>query len=105
MTDEIGIIGAGAWGTALATVTAAAGNRVTLWAREPDIVSAINDGHENPLFLSGITLDPGDKGHRQPCRSGERRAVARRLPGAACSRHVESASAKPCADHIVRKGY
>src|SRR5205085_1274724 len=39
-------------------VAARAGSAVTLWARDPAVVAAINHGHENPLFLPGITLDP-----------------------------------------------
>jgi glycerol-3-phosphate dehydrogenase (NAD(P)+) len=31
---------------------------VTLWAREPEVVAAINDGHENTLFLKGVPLSP-----------------------------------------------
>jgi glycerol-3-phosphate dehydrogenase (NAD(P)+) len=52
-----GIIGGGAWGTALAQVCARAGLAVTLWAREAEVVEAINAAHENPLFLPGVTLD------------------------------------------------
>ncbi|MDE0797159.1 MAG: NAD(P)-dependent glycerol-3-phosphate dehydrogenase, partial [Alphaproteobacteria bacterium] len=54
----ISIIGAGAWGTALALAARRAGNDVTLWAYEADIVAAINDAHENTLYLPGVTLDP-----------------------------------------------
>lgn len=56
MNKKIGIIGAGAWGTALAQVYATAGNDVTLWAREPEVVAAINEQHENTVFLPGIKL-------------------------------------------------
>ncbi|MGE3745067.1 MAG: NAD(P)H-dependent glycerol-3-phosphate dehydrogenase [Sphingomonadaceae bacterium] len=55
---RIGVIGGGAWGTALAQVSAADGQPVLLWAREPDVVDAINQGHENTEFLSGIPLSP-----------------------------------------------
>ncbi|MBX9796763.1 NAD(P)H-dependent glycerol-3-phosphate dehydrogenase [Sphingomonas sp.] len=54
----IGVIGAGAWGTALAQVLAAAGAGVTLWAREAEVVERINQARENPLFLPGVTLSP-----------------------------------------------
>ena len=57
--QTIGIIGAGAWGTALAATVARAGRSVTLWAREPEVVAAINDDHENRNFLSGIRLPDG----------------------------------------------
>ena len=52
-----GVIGGGAWGTALAQVCARAGLTVTLWAREAEVVSGVNGGHENALFLPGVKLD------------------------------------------------
>ena len=39
---RVGIVGAGAWGTALAVTAARAGCDVTLWAREPEVVASIN---------------------------------------------------------------
>ncbi|MDB5492917.1 MAG: hypothetical protein JWP86_254 [Phenylobacterium sp.] len=54
-----GVIGGGAWGTALAQVCARAGLETVLWAREPDVVADINDHHENRLFLPGVSLDAG----------------------------------------------
>ncbi|MBI4030393.1 MAG: NAD(P)-dependent glycerol-3-phosphate dehydrogenase [Proteobacteria bacterium] len=57
MSAKIGVIGAGAWGTALAQTYAAAGNDVTLWACEPEVASAVNAQHENTVFLPGIKLD------------------------------------------------
>lgn len=56
--QRIGIIGAGAWGTALAAVARRAGRDVVLRAHEPETVAAINAHHENPDFLPGIALDP-----------------------------------------------
>lgn len=55
--ERIGIVGAGAWGTALAAAAARAGRSVHLWAREKDVVASINDGRENVRFLPGIALD------------------------------------------------
>lgn len=55
--DHFGIIGGGAWGTALGMALRRAGRQVTLWAREPEVVEAINLRHENPVFLPGIPLD------------------------------------------------
>ena len=55
---SIGVIGAGAWGTALAQVAAAGGEPVLLWAREADVVAAINATHENAAFLAGVPLSP-----------------------------------------------
>ncbi len=55
---KIGVIGGGAWGTALAQVAAAGGEPVRLWAREGGVVTSINATHENRVFLSGIALAP-----------------------------------------------
>jgi glycerol-3-phosphate dehydrogenase (NAD(P)+) len=55
---KVGIIGGGAWGTALAQV-AAEGGETLLWAREPEVVESVNASHVNALFLPGIALDPG----------------------------------------------
>ncbi|HEY6870627.1 MAG TPA: NAD(P)H-dependent glycerol-3-phosphate dehydrogenase [Novosphingobium sp.] len=52
----IGVIGAGAWGTALAQVLASDGSAVQLWAREPELVAEINATHRNSLFLPDIEL-------------------------------------------------
>ena len=53
-----GVIGGGAWGTALAQVCARAGLSVILQAREAEVVAGINAGHENSLFLPEVKLDP-----------------------------------------------
>ncbi|MGH3264122.1 MAG: 2-dehydropantoate 2-reductase N-terminal domain-containing protein, partial [Trebonia sp.] len=50
------VLGAGSWGTTFAQVLADAGTAVTLWARRGDVAAAINDGHENPPYLPGVTL-------------------------------------------------
>ena len=52
----IGVIGAGAWGTALAQMLASDGSNVLLWAREADVSAAINATRENPVYLPGIPL-------------------------------------------------
>ena len=54
--QDIGVIGGGAWGTALAQTMAVAGRSVTLWAFETDCVSAINETHENTMYLPGVKL-------------------------------------------------
>jgi len=56
--NHIGVLGGGAWGTALAQVCARAGRQVTLWAREADVAAAINDDHVNPFFGKGAPLEP-----------------------------------------------
>ena len=50
------VVGAGAWGTALADLLARNGHQVTIWAYEPDVVQAINDKRENVRFLRGHPL-------------------------------------------------
>jgi glycerol-3-phosphate dehydrogenase (NAD(P)+) len=54
--QHIGIIGGGAWGTALAQALAQNGKKVTLWAREGEVIDGINNDNENSLFLAGIKL-------------------------------------------------
>jgi glycerol-3-phosphate dehydrogenase (NAD(P)+) len=54
----IAVLGAGSWGTTLANLLANKGDAVRIWAYEPEVVEAINRGHENPMFLPGIPLAP-----------------------------------------------
>jgi glycerol-3-phosphate dehydrogenase (NAD(P)+) len=54
-----GIVGAGAWGTALALVLRRAGRDVTLWARDPGLATLMTEKRENPTYLPGIALDQG----------------------------------------------
>src|SRR5687768_13850870 len=52
------VVGAGAWGTALADLLARNGHDVTLWAREADVVEGVNERHENAHFFKGFALSP-----------------------------------------------
>lgn len=54
--DKLAIIGAGAWGTALAVTARRAGREVVLWAREAEVAQAINAGRENAAFLPGSSF-------------------------------------------------
>ena len=54
--QRVGIVGGGAWGTALAHTLVGAGRDVLLWAYEPDTVQEINDHHTNRVFLPGVSL-------------------------------------------------
>lgn len=56
---RIGIVGGGAFGTAMACVLRRSAHEVTLWAREPEVVAAIHREAANPLFLQGVALAPG----------------------------------------------
>ena len=60
MTDSlpITVVGAGAWGTALAALLSKKGHAVTIWSYEPEVAKAINQRHLNP-YLSDVTLPVG----------------------------------------------
>lgn len=53
-----GVIGGGAWGTALAAAAAGAGLDVKLWAFEAEVVDDINNNNKNTMFLADIPLSP-----------------------------------------------
>ncbi|HET7521111.1 MAG TPA: NAD(P)H-dependent glycerol-3-phosphate dehydrogenase [Candidatus Limnocylindria bacterium] len=59
MTDQIGVIGAGAWGTTLAVMLAGGERPVTLWAHTPEANERLEAERQNPRYLPGITL-PGN---------------------------------------------
>ena len=56
---SLGVIGAGAWGTALAQVGARAGLHVHLWAHEAEVAEAMASARENPAYLPGVRLEDG----------------------------------------------
>ena len=56
--QTVGIVGAGAWGTALALSARRAGRDALIWAYEPETVAEINERHRNSLYLPGVALDP-----------------------------------------------
>lgn len=53
---QIGVIGAGSWGTTLANLLAKKGFHITLWAYEDDLIQPIATKRENPLYLPGVRL-------------------------------------------------
>ncbi len=57
--QHIGVIGGGAWGTALACLARRAGCGVTLWSRDPAIAQGIARDRANPVYLPGHTLEAG----------------------------------------------
>lgn len=67
---NVGIIGAGAWGTALGTALARGGNDVELWALEDDVVESINKNHENKRYLPSYQLE------KNLCASSDIKKVA-----------------------------
>jgi len=59
--QRVGILGGGAWGTALAQSARRAGRDITLWAYEFETVSEINSHLTNRVYLPGVALDPAIK--------------------------------------------
>jgi len=55
---SVGVIGGGSWGTALAHLLATQGHEVVVWAFEEEVVRAVRNRHENPIYLAGIPLAP-----------------------------------------------
>ena len=55
---HVAVLGAGAWGTALADHLARKGEAVRLWAHEPEVAESVNARHENTLFFAGRMLAP-----------------------------------------------
>lgn len=56
--QTIGVVGAGAWGTALAQALCRAGRHVRLWMRDPGLAATITKTGFNPVYLPGLRLDP-----------------------------------------------
>jgi glycerol-3-phosphate dehydrogenase (NAD(P)+) len=56
---RVGVIGGGAFGTAMACVVRRSGHDTTIWVREPEVAAAINRDAANPVFLPGVRLVPG----------------------------------------------
>jgi len=109
--DRLAVVGGGAWGTALAQVAATGGRETVLWALEDDVVVAINEAHENPVYLKGLKLDPAIRATAdfaeldradawlvvtpaQHMRSVLERAAASGRPLVLCSKGIEEKSGK-----------
>jgi glycerol-3-phosphate dehydrogenase (NAD(P)+) len=105
---HIGVVGGGAWGTALACLARRAGREVTLWSRDPAISSSIARDRANPVYLPGITLEAGIVAAPDHaalaacdalllvCPAQAVRSVARDLPGTSpvviCAKGIEASS-------------
>lgn len=66
MASTTAVMGAGAWGTALAKLLADAGGEVTLWTRRSELAAEINTDRHNPEYLPGIELSPGIRATGDP---------------------------------------
>ena len=108
---KLGVVGGGAWGTALAQVASAGGCETLLWALEDDVVGSVNAVHENRSFLPGIPLNEAiratsDLGELAACdawimvtpaqhmRSVLERAPTTNRPLVLCSKGIEERSGK-----------
>jgi len=56
MSLKVGVVGAGSWGTALASLLAANGHEVLIWSRGAEVAKLINTRHENRIYLPGVRL-------------------------------------------------
>jgi len=59
MAEKIGVIGAGAWGTALAKVLAECGHELSIWCNEEETAADIRERGRNERFLPGVELPRG----------------------------------------------
>jgi glycerol-3-phosphate dehydrogenase (NAD(P)+) len=105
---HIGVVGGGAWGSALACLARRAGRKVTLWSRDPAIARAIAGERANPVYLPGLPMEAGieaapDLSHLRACDvvllacpAQAVRELARQLPAGApvviCAKGIEASS-------------
>jgi glycerol-3-phosphate dehydrogenase (NAD(P)+) len=68
---KIGVLGAGAWGTAIAKVLGEKQHPVDLWCREPELAANINETHTNGLYLPGAQLSPLVRGSNDLAETAE----------------------------------
>lgn len=85
---KLGVIGAGAWGTALATVSVRAGLDTLIWAREHEVVDGINASHENQLYLPSVPLDSALKATSDMANLSDRDIILMVAP----AQHLRSVS-------------
>lgn len=78
--NRVAILGGGAWGTALALAAARAGRHVTLWARNPATVGAIDARHQNPAHLPGVMLSGSIVATRDIAQAGAADIVLLAVP-------------------------
>ncbi|MFQ5774299.1 MAG: NAD(P)H-dependent glycerol-3-phosphate dehydrogenase [Kiloniellaceae bacterium] len=93
--ERIGIIGAGAWGTALAMALRRAGREVALWARDPSLAADIDARHENPAYLPDVALDPGIRASADPAEAANCEALLLVVP----AQHLREVAGK-LAPHV-----
>jgi glycerol-3-phosphate dehydrogenase (NAD(P)+) len=95
------VVGAGAWGTALADLLARNGHDTVLWAREPDVVDAVNEHHENVRFLAGAPLTPTLRATHDMCGAVDGRELVVYAPPSHVLRAVASQAAEAVAPNAT----
>jgi glycerol-3-phosphate dehydrogenase (NAD(P)+) len=109
--QRIGILGAGAWGTALAITARRAGRDVILQAREPEVARAITEDRENPLFLPGVTIASAIRVTTDPAAALDSDAILLAVPAqhlrsmlaSVAARWPEAVPAVVCAKGIEQR--
>ncbi|MFD7518463.1 NAD(P)H-dependent glycerol-3-phosphate dehydrogenase [Streptomyces niveus] len=66
---RVAVFGTGSWGTAFAMILADAGCEVTLWARRPEVVDAVNNTRANPEYLPGLELPSSVRATTDPAEA------------------------------------
>lgn len=66
---RVAVFGTGSWGTAFAMILADAGCEVTLWARRPEVVDAVNNTRTNPDYLPGVELPSSVRATTDPAQA------------------------------------
>jgi len=105
---KVAVIGAGAWGTALACHAARREHAVTLWAHEPEVVDEVNTRHLNSLYLQGVDLSPAIRAVGDPAEAAQGAEVVVLVPPSAhlraVSRRVAPAVGRDTAVVVATKG-
>ena len=94
--DEVSVIGAGAWGTAIAQHIAGNSVNVLVWAYEKEVVKEINDSHTNSVFLPGFKLNKNIR-----ATDNLAQACANKILFFVVPSHVLDGIAKEAAEHIT----
>jgi glycerol-3-phosphate dehydrogenase (NAD(P)+) len=69
VTFRTAVMGAGSWGTTFTKLLHDAGGEVVLWGRRPEVVEAVNERHQNPDYLPGVTLPAGVRATLDPAEA------------------------------------
>ena len=105
---KVAVVGAGAWGTALACHAARREHAVTLWAHEPEVVAEVNGQHTNSLYLPEVDLPPGIHALGDPAETVAGAEVIVLVPPSAhlrgVSRRIAPAVARNAAVVVATKG-